>query len=245
MKVYYDLHIHSCLSPCADEDMTPNNIVNMAMIKGLDLIAVADHNATHNLPAVMAVAKKRDILVIPAMELQTAEEVHLLCLFKSYEAIRRFQAEVDQRLLGIPNHVKKFGSQVVMNELDEPVAELPQALIFSTQLSFEEALHLVRQLEGIVLPAHINRQANGVLAVLGFIPPEANFTAVEISSDEAGSQFLEQYKDRGKYQIIRNSDAHQLMSISEREHYFDIEERSIEAVFDYLMKRMKDEGEKA
>lgn len=243
MKVYYDLHIHSCLSPCADEDMTPNNIVNMAMIKGLDLIAVADHNASHNIPAIQTVAKKRDILVIPAMELQTSEEVHLLCLFKTYEGILAFQAEVDKQLLGIPNNVKKFGSQVIMDASDEVIGELNQALIFSTQLNFEEALTLVRQLDGLVLPAHINRQANGVLSVLGFIPETAGFTAVEVSGDEAGRKFLETYTQRERYRIIKNSDAHQLMSISERENFMELEERSIEAVFNYLKKRMKDEGE--
>ena len=107
MKVYYDLHIHSCLSPCGEEEMTPNNIVNMAMIKGLDVIAIADHNASQNVAAATAVAKKRDIVVIPAMELQTAEEVHLLCLFKAPEALEAFQIVVDQHLLGIPNNVKE------------------------------------------------------------------------------------------------------------------------------------------
>lgn len=237
MKVYYDLHIHSCLSPCADEDMTPNNIVNMAMIKGLDLIAVADHNASQNIPAILEVAKKRDILVIPAMELQTSEEVHLLCLFKSYEAIEAFQLEVDKHLLGIPNNVQKFGTQLIMDATDEVIGQLPQALIFSTGLNFEEALALVREKDGMVLPAHINRQANGVIAMLGFIPESANFTAVEVSSDEAGKKFIEGYGNEAAYRVIRNSDAHQLMNISEREHFIEIEERSIEAVFNYLKRQ--------
>lgn len=234
MKVYYDLHIHSCLSPCAEEEMTPNNIVNMAMIKGLDLIAVADHNASQNVRAVMAVAKKRDVLVIPAMELQTSEEVHLLCLFKTLENLELFQAYVDEHLLGIPNNEKKFGSQWIMDEEDEPVRQVPHALIFSTTLNFEQALVAVRNHGGFVLPAHINRQSNGVLSMLGFMPANSGFTTVEISNDSAGAQFLETYKDRSHYHIISNSDAHQLINISEREFFMDLPSRDLDSVFAYL-----------
>ncbi len=189
MKVYYDLHIHSCLSPCGDNEMTPNNIVNMAMIKGLDVIAVADHNASQNVKAAMAVAKKRDVLVIPAMELQTSEEVHLLCLFRKLSDLESFQEIVDSHLLGIPNNVKKFGEQIIMDHEDEPIGNIDHALIFSTTLSFEKAVAGVRACGGFVLPAHINRQSNGVLAVLGFIPEGVNFTTVEVSNDDLGTRF--------------------------------------------------------
>lgn len=234
MKVYYDLHIHSCLSPCAEEEMTPNNIVNMAMIKGLDLIAVADHNASQNVKAIMAVAKKRDVLVIPAMELQTSEEVHLLCLFKTLECLENFQSYVDQHLLGIPNNEKKFGPQWIMDEEDEPLRQIEHALIFSTTLRFEEALKAVRAHGGFVLPAHINRQSNGVLSMLGFIPEDSGFTTIEISNDDAGAKFLENYNQRDRYKIIRNSDAHQLINISEREFFMELPSRDLESVFDYL-----------
>lgn len=234
MKVYYDLHIHSCLSPCGDNEMTPNNIVNMAMIKGLDMIAIADHNASQNVKAAMQVAQKRDILLIPAMELQTSEEVHLLCLFRKLSDLEMLQTIVDANLLGIPNNVKKFGEQIIMDYEDEPVGNIDHALIFSTTLSFEKAIEAVRKCGGFVLPAHINRQSNGVLSVLGFIPDGAGFTTVEVSNDEAGGRFLETYPDKARYRIIRNSDAHQLMSISEREFYLDLPSRDIESFFAYL-----------
>lgn len=234
MKVYYDLHIHSCLSPCGEEEMTPNNIVNMAMIKGLDLIAIADHNASQNVAAAMAVAKKRDILIIPAMELQTSEEVHLLCLFRTLEQLVKFQTIVDQHLLAIPNNEKKFGRQLILDQEDECIGQIDHALIFSTTLSFEGAIEAVRGCGGFVLPAHINRQSNGVLAMLGFIPEGTNFTTVEVSNDDAGAKFLENYKDKDRYTIIRNSDAHQLMSISERQFYIELPSRDIETVFAYL-----------
>lgn len=238
MKVYYDLHIHSCLSPCGEEEMTPNNIVNMAMIKGLDVIAIADHNASQNVAAAMKVAQKRDIVVIPAMELQTSEEVHLLCLFKSVETLTAFQLIVDQHLLGIPNNEKKFGQQLILDAEDTCIGQIDHALIFSTSLTFEQTVFQVRELGGFVLPAHINRQSNGVLAMLGFIPAGMNFTTVEISNDEAGSRFIETYENKENYRIIRNSDAHQLMSISEREFYMEIPNRKIETVFSYLEGKM-------
>jgi hypothetical protein len=238
MKVYYDLHIHSCLSPCGEEEMTPNNIVNMAMIKGLDVIAIADHNASQNVAAAMKVAQKRDIVVIPAMELQTSEEVHLLCLFKSVETLTAFQVIVDQHLLGIPNNEKKFGQQLILDAEDTCIGQIDHALIFSTSLTFEQTVFQVRALGGFVLPAHINRQSNGVLAMLGFIPEGMNFTTVEISNDEAGSRFIETYENKENYRIIRNSDAHQLMSISEREFYMEIPDRKIDTVFSYLEGKM-------
>lgn len=234
MKVYYDLHIHSCLSPCGDNDMTPNNIVNMAMIKGLDMIAIADHNASQNVKAAMQVALKRDILLIPAMELQTSEEVHLLCLFKKISDLEALQKIVDAHLLGIPNNIKKFGDQIIMDHEDEPVGSIDHALIFSTTLSFEKAVEAVRSCGGFVLPAHINRQSNGVLAVLGFIPEGAGFTTVEVSNDEAGGRFLETYPDKANYNVIRNSDAHQLMSISEREFCMELPSRDVDSLFAYL-----------
>ncbi len=234
MKVYYDLHIHSCLSPCGDNEMTPNNIVNMAMIKGLDVIAIADHNASQNVKAAMAVAQKRDILIIPAMELQTSEEVHLLCLFKTLLDLENFQIIVDQHLLGIPNNIKKFGDQTIMNSEDEVVGQIDHALIFSTGLSFDKAVSTVRECGGFVLPAHINRQSNGVLAMLGFIPAGMDFKAVEISNDDSGSRFLETYENLENYKVIRNSDAHQLMSISERQFYLELPSRDVETLFAYL-----------
>ncbi len=234
MKVYYDLHIHSCLSPCGEEEMTPNNILNMAMIKGLDLIAIADHNASQNVVAAMAIAKKRDILVVPAMELQTSEEVHLLCLFKTLDQLIEFQSIVDQHLLPIPNNEKKFGRQLILDEEDEIIGQISHSLLFSTTLNFEMAVESVRRCGGFVLPAHINRQSNGVMSVLGFIPEGMNFTTVEISNDEIGARFLESYKDKERYRIIRDSDAHQLESISEREFFMELPSRDIDSVFAYL-----------
>ena len=88
--LYYDLHIHSCLSPCGSEDMTPYNIAAMAALKGLDVIAVTDHNSCKNCPAVLAAAKEYGVLALPGMELTTSEEVHAVCLFETLDAAMAF-----------------------------------------------------------------------------------------------------------------------------------------------------------
>lgn len=239
MKIYYDLHIHSCLSPCAEEEMTPNNIVNMAMIKGLDVIAVADHNQSGNLKAILKVAAKRDMLVIPAMELQTVEEVHLLCLFRTLEAVEMVQKQISETQLPIPNRPEKFGHQYVMDDQDEIIGEVDVCLLFSSTMTIEGIVELVRSQGGLVIPAHINRQSNSVISNLGFIPEELNFGAVEVSGDAAGTLFLETFDNTKSYVVIRDSDAHQLFNISEREHYFELPERSIESIFQYLENRQQ------
>jgi predicted metal-dependent phosphoesterase TrpH len=123
LKLSYDLHIHSCLSPCSDEDMTPANIVNMAKLLGLDVIAVTDHNSCRNCPAVYNYAQKNNILVIPGMELCTMEEVHVLCFFEELENAMAFDKYVYERLIKIPNNEMVFGRQEIYNEYDSKVAE--------------------------------------------------------------------------------------------------------------------------
>ena len=119
MKCFIDLHIHSCLSPCAEEDMTPNNIVNMSVLKGLDIIGVTDHNSAKNAAAVFEAGKRAGLVVVPGMELCTLEEVHLLCLFKNLEDVENFQDIVYGNLPPIKNREDIFGSQIIMNSRDE------------------------------------------------------------------------------------------------------------------------------
>ena len=111
MKLYYDLHIHSALSPCGDMDMTPNNIVNMSIIKGLDIIAVSDHNSVGNVRSCLKVAERSDLVVVPAMEVETSEEVHVLCLFPDIESAEKMAEQVYAALGDIKNRPEIFGDQ--------------------------------------------------------------------------------------------------------------------------------------
>ncbi|MDR2932189.1 MAG: PHP domain-containing protein, partial [Oscillospiraceae bacterium] len=103
MTLRYDFHLHSCLSPCGDNDMTPCNIVNMAKLLELDIIALTDHNTTGNCRAAMAAGAKIGLVVVPGMELCTAEEIHAVCLFPDIDSAERFDAMVRPGIPPIKN----------------------------------------------------------------------------------------------------------------------------------------------
>jgi predicted metal-dependent phosphoesterase TrpH len=134
-----DLHIHSALSPCADDDMTPNNIVNMSVLKKLDIIAVTDHNSSRNCEAVMKCACSKGILALPGMELETREEVHLLCLFPGLEQAKHFQDMVYSALPDMENREQVFGRQIVFDENDMAAGTEKRLLLAAANLSLEEA----------------------------------------------------------------------------------------------------------
>ncbi len=235
MGYTYDLHIHSALSPCAEEEMTPLNIVRMAMIKSLDFIAVADHNAMDNVAVCVAHGQTYDVIVVPAMELQTSEDVHLLCLFPSVEAITRFDGALAPHRLRVPHRPEKFGRQLVFDDTDAIIGEREDSLFAPVQLSVGRAKELVDACGGFMLPAHIDRRSNSIVANLGFIPPELGVSTVEISTGTpTAKDFLASDTYRGRYKILRNSDAHRLEDISEPIYELPLAERTIEALFAYL-----------
>ena len=138
VSLTYDLHIHSCLSPCGDDDMTPGNIVGMAAVKGLDVIAVTDHNSCKNCPAVQKLAEAYGVLAIPGMEINTSEEVHAVCLFPRLDQAMDFDAYVYDRLMKFPNREAVFGKQQICNEEDEVIGTEPNLLISSVDISFDQ-----------------------------------------------------------------------------------------------------------
>jgi hypothetical protein len=221
MKYYYDLHIHSNLSPCGHKDMTPNNIVNMAYIKNLDVISVTDHNICCNFPAVEKVAKARNIKVIPGIEVNTKEEVHLLCYFKNYRNCKSFSRKIYKELPKIKNREEIFGEQVIYDENDIVLGREEILLTNASNISINEVIILVKEYGGIVIPSHVGRKANGIIGVLGFIPEENNFKYIEVT-DKISDGMLKKLKN--KYKIIRNSDAHNLVEISERINYLELED---------------------
>ena len=142
MKLFYDLHIHSALSPCGDMDMTPNNIVNMSIIKGLDIIAVSDHNSVGNVEAVISAANGKELLVVPAMEVETSEEVHVLCLFPDISSAKKMAGAVKKSLSGIKNKPEIFGRQIFMNDMDQITVEEENLLVSATSLSIDNGKKL-------------------------------------------------------------------------------------------------------
>ena len=233
MKLFCDLHIHSCLSPCGDMLMTPNNIVGMAFIKQLDAIAVCDHNACGNLPAVKEVADMMGVVLLPGMELTTREEAHMLCYFPDVESCMAFGRVVHEHLPPIPNRAEFFGRQVVMNAQDEETDEEKTLLISALDLSFEECERAIHEHGGLCVPAHINRGSNGVLNALGFLPGGARYDALEVS-DAAEMPPM----DLSGYRLLRSSDAHYLENILEPTFALEAREKSAQAVFDAIAGRL-------
>ena len=228
-KLFCDLHIHSCLSPCGDGLMTPNNIVGMAFIKQLDVIAVCDHNSARNLPAIEEVAGMMNVLLLPGMELTTREEAHMLCYFRSVEACMAFGEEIYAHLPPVINNEKFFGRQQVMNAQDEEIAVEEKLLISALDLSFEECAALIHQAGGLCVPAHINRGSNGVLNALGFLPSGVRYDALEISNSVPMPPV-----DVEKYRRLQSSDAHYLENILEPVFSIEAQDRSVDAVFEAI-----------
>lgn len=227
VSLSYDLHIHSCLSPCGDDDMTPGNIVGMAAVKELDVIALTDHNSCKNCPAFMKMAKRYGMIAIPGMELCTTEEVHVVCLFPTLEAAMDFDKMVYENMIPFPNNEAVFGRQEICDEEDEVVGKEPLLLINATNISFDRVYDLVAERNGVMIPAHIDKNANSLLSNLGFIPPDSKFTCAEVKD----LKNLHRLKRENPYlencRIISNSDAHYLEHINEPVNFLHAQSREI------------------
>jgi len=224
MKIYTDFHIHTALSPCGDADMTPNNIVNMAIIKGLDAIAITDHNSVENALACMEVGEESGLLVIPGMELQTREEVHVVCLFPDIESALVFQDFVYSKLPPLKNNVKLFGEQLVLDKNDEIICHNDRLLLSSADMTLREAFNKVNELKGAFIPAHIDRDAFGIINNLGFIPDDIRISTLEYKSAEGLRRLIKSGIVKNNYNFIQSSDAHYLQDISERQNEMEVDE---------------------
>lgn len=229
-KLACDLHIHSCLSPCASMDMTPNNIVHMAMLKGLDAIAVCDHNCAWNLNAVKAAADKSGVLLLPGVEAQSREDVHVLCYFLTVTAAEDFSRALYETLPSMPNMPDFFGEQAVFDENDKLVRYEEKLLLQSSELTIDGLCALCKAHKGVSVPAHINRTANSLLYLLGFMPESPAFSSVELMQNVPPPNGL----DLSPYHVLYSSDAHDLPSILERQFFLPAKEKSAEALLEYI-----------
>lgn len=222
-RYFYDLHLHSCLSPCADDDMTPANIAGMASLCGLQLIALTDHNSCGNCGALLQACRQYGIVGVPGMELTTAEEIHLVCLFPSLEKAAEFERQVKQNRLAVRNKPQIFGNQLYVDAEDNVTGEEPDLLIPATMLSLEQGTALALACGGAAFPAHIDRPSNGVIGILGDLPETPFFPTVELNDRENRDRYREKYglQDR---RMLCSSDAHHLWDIREAENAIDIED---------------------
>lgn len=231
LKIFrLDLHIHTTLSPCTElGEMTPRVIVKAAIEKGLDMIAICDHNSSRNTAATIRAAHGSSVKVIPGLEITSSEEVHVLGLFPSVDEAQLAQEEVYARLAGV-NDEQAIGYQVVVDEFDM-VEDMEQAmLIGATTLNIYKVVDLIHKLGGLAIASHIDRPGFGILSQLGFIPDDLKFDALEISrhSDiETAGKKLAQSQD---CPLVTSSDAHYISDIGA----VYTEARMLETSFDEL-----------
>lgn len=223
-KYYYDLHIHSCLSPCADNDMTPYNIAGMAALNGLNLIALTDHNSCGNCKTFFHACKTYGIVPVPGMELTTAEDIHMVALFPSLEDALSFEEELKPYKATIKNKPEIFGDQLYMGIGDEPKGIEENLLIMASSLDLQSAAELVRSHNGAAFPAHVDRESNGVIAILGDIPPEPNFNYAEFNDSDNIPTYREKYEILKNMPVLCSSDAHHLWDVNEAAHYIEIDD---------------------
>ena len=234
MNLKYDFHIHSCLSPCGDNDMTPYNLVNMAKLLGYDIIALTDHNSCLNCPAALKAGEEAGITVVPGMELCTSEEIHAVCLFPDLKNALEFSDYVKSTMPPVKNDASIFGEQLVMDSTDRIIGNEEILLTAASGISIDDAVKEVSRFGGAVFPAHLDRASYSVLSVLGFMYPEMGFAAAEFTHKAYIPQYEEKHPLLKEMKKLRNSDAHYLENMVEPSVEIDLPECSAEAVVSYL-----------
>ena len=231
-RLAFDLHLHSCLSPCGGEDNTPANLAGMCALAGLDVVALTDHNTVGNCAAFCRAAERYGLLALPGMELTTLEEAHVVCLFPDLAAAAGFGALVRKRLPPIKNKAAIYGPQVLMDEDDNVLGEEDAFFAGATDLGIYEVTQLVRSFDGLAYPAHIDRPSFSLLANLGLWDPDMGFNLAEVSQNCPPGLF-----DRPDLRDVPHfdgSDAHYLDQILDAHQYMELPERTPKAVLDWI-----------
>ena len=235
----YDLHVHSCLSPCGDDEMTPCNIAGMAYLAGVRIVALTDHNSLKNTPAFFEACAEYGLVPVAGCELTTSEEIHMVCLFEGLKQALAFDEAIQPYRMPIPNRVEIFGSQPIMGKEDEIVGEDPWFLPAATSLSLTEAAALVREMGGIAYPAHIDRESNGLLAILGMFPEEPIFDLCEVRDKENAQKLA------GGRRVVVSSDAHRLEDFAVTLNHIELDcdpDAEPEAIRHALFKKLRGEA---
>lgn len=229
-----DLHNHTLLSPCGSLEMTPKAIVQRAKALGIDILGIADHNTTRQVALVKKLAEKEGIFVLQGVEVNTKEEVHCLCFFPTVTALDQFQNYIDKHMPTIPNRPDLFGDQVQINEKEEIIYEEKLLLLSALDQSIEEVAHEVHRLDGLFIPAHINRKLYGLCTQLGFVPPWLDVDALEVHPSLPAPKHLPE-----GVLILQNSDAHHPDEMGQRTNQWDMDEVSWESIKQEITKWKK------
>ena len=234
MKLYYDLHLHSCLSPCGDNEMTPFNLVNTMKVFGYDLIALTDHNSCRNCRAAMQAGKAAGITVVPGMELCTSEEIHVVCLFPDADSAGAFGALVRDNIPPVNNRPEIFGEQLVMDDADTVLDTEPLLLNTASYFSIDEVPALVAQYGGACFPAHIDRHSYSILSALGDFSEDLPVAAFELTMQADEAHYRDTYPALKDKLLLRDSDAHYLENILLPSQTIDLAENTPQALIERL-----------
>ena len=242
-RYYYDFHIHSCLSPCGDDDMTPANIAGTATLAGLNIVALTDHNTVKNCPAFFRAAKKYGIVAVAGMELTTSEDIHIVCLFEKLEEALAFGEEVEKHRALVKNKPQIFGKQQILDENDNLIAEEENLLINATDISVENVAELVSSFGGVCYPAHIDRESNGLVSVLGNFPETYDFSCYEVYSSDLSDEYEKRFPHlKNKLRLV-GSDAHYLWDIRDAKDFIELDDEPYSSdlvrkrLFEYLRRK--------
>lgn len=239
MKKYLaDLHIHSLLSPCAEVEMTPRNIILHAQKIGVDIIAITDHNACDNVPAAIEAAalSNSNILVLPGMEVESKEEAHFVVLFEKMRQLKEFEKFVKENMSGLKNKPDMFGAQFIVDSDDNFIAEKEELLISSLNAGIVEILEKVNSLDGIIFASHVDRPTYSIISQLGFIPADLDLAAVELSPNLTDiEEAKKMFPSISSFPIIINSDAHTIYDfVNGPKTSFYLKELSFSEIKKYL-----------
>lgn len=233
----YDFHLHSCLSPCGDSEMTPYNIVNMAALLELDVIALTDHNTCRNCAAALRAGEEAGIVVIPGMELCTAEEIHVVCLFPDLSRAEAFSEFIHTTLPPVKNKPEVYGEQLCMDHLDNVTGSEELLLVTASSVGIDGLPRLIREYGGFCYPAHIDRSSYSILASLGTIEADMGFTCAEVSAGGDADALMAAHPALRDMRIMRSSDAHYLENMREAMDYIHPSENTAAALIRHLQEK--------
>lgn len=235
MRYFYDLHIHTALSPCADVLMSPNNILNMSFLKELNIIAITDHNSCLQLDVIEELKESFEMLIIPGAEIEVKEKYHVVCLFKTFDIARKFQKALNVYLDKKMHDEEIYGEQNLFDAFDDIISNYQVSLMGSSNISLKDLSKIVKGLDGRMILAHIEKYGDDIFNKLKS-DYQNIFDAIEVNASYDIKKIEEKLNDFS-YLVLRNSDAHQITDISEPINSIELEELTIDCFFEFLRKR--------
>ncbi len=230
-----DVHLHTCLSPCAEVTQSPKRVIERVNEIGLDLVFITDHNSIVNVEAAIKTGRNlKNLKIYPGMEITTKEEIHILSLFENLVDANNTQEYIN-RYLPDAFFEKEKNEQIIANENDEVEGFYGKSLFSAVDLDIDEIIELIHNNNGLAIAAHIDRQSFSIISQLGFIPEKCKLDALEISPNMSMREANEVFKDYAKkYKFVRGSDAHELNMIgcSYTEYYE--KDNSFESFRDFI-----------